>query len=262
MGQRIVQVDSFADRPFAGNPAAVCILDGPAEETWMQQVAAEMNLSETAFLYPREDGYNLRWFTPAAEVELCGHATLAAAHVLWEEGRLTSDQSARFQTQSGLLTATRAGDAIELNFPACSIQPCEAPPGLTAALNVEPVYVGRSDLDYLVEVASEKTVRNCQPDFMAILRLPLRGLILTSHGDESRYDFVSRFFAPAVGINEDPVTGAAHCMLGPYWAGKLGKREFSAYQASKRGGEVGVRVEGDRVVLSGRAITVMRCELV
>ncbi|MFH1374688.1 MAG: PhzF family phenazine biosynthesis protein [bacterium] len=262
MGQRIVQVDSFADRPFAGNPAAVCILDGPAEETWMQQVAAEMNLSETAFLYPQNDGYNLRWFTPAAEVELCGHATLAAAHVLWEEGHLTSDQSARFQTQSGLLTAKRAGDAIELNFPARLTRPCETPPEVTEALSVEPVYVGRSDLDYLVEVASEKTVRGCQPDFGAILRLSLRGLILTSRGDESRYDFVSRFFAPAMGINEDPVTGAAHCMLGPYWAAKLGKREFSAYQASQRGGEVGVRVEGERVVLSGRAITVMRCELV
>ncbi len=262
MSQQITQVDAFSDRPFAGNPAAVCILDGPADETWMQQVADEMNLSETAFLYPDGDSYQLRWFTPAAEVELCGHATLATAHVLWEDGHIPPDQSVHFKTKSGLLTATRDGNAIELNFPAQLTEPCDCPPELAEALSVEPVFVSKSKLDYLVEVASETVVRNCQPDFMALMRLPLRGIIITSRGDQSKYDFISRFFAPAVGINEDPVTGVAHCYLGPYWADKMRRNRFAAYQASKRGGEVGVRVEGDRVILSGNAVTVMRCALV
>lgn len=261
MSQRIVQVDAFADRPFAGNPAAVCILDGPAEETWMQQIAAEMNLSETAFLFTEGDGYRLRWFTPIVEVELCGHATLASAHVLWEEGYLRPEQEARFYTKSGLLTANRAGDLIKMNFPAQSVAPCDSPPELLGALGVKAVFVGKSQFDYLVEVDSEEAVRNCRPDFVSLGQLS-RGTIITSRAEGGRYDFISRFFAPAVGINEDPVTGAAHCQLGPYWSAKMKKRDLVAYQASARGGEVHIRVEGDRVILGGRAVTVMYCELI
>jgi PhzF family phenazine biosynthesis protein len=260
MSQRIVQVDSFADRPFAGNPAAVCIMDGPADETWMQQIAAEMNLSETAFLHPDGDGYQLRWFTPAVEVELCGHATLASAHVLWEEGHLRPEQEARFFTKSGLLTATRAGDLIKMNFPAQSVAPCDVPPALIKALGVRALFVGKSQFDYLVEVDSEETVRNCRPDFVSLGQLS-RGTIITSRAEGGRYDFISRFFAPAVGINEDSVTGAAHCQLGPYWSAKMKKRDLVAYQASARGGEVHIRVEDDRVILGGTAVTVMHCEL-
>lgn len=261
MSQRIVQVDAFADRPFAGNPAAVCILEGPAEETWMQQIAAEMNLSETAFLFTEGDGYRLRWFTPTVEVELCGHATLASAHVLWEEGHLRPEQEARFYTKSGLLTANRADDLIKMNFPAQPVAPCDVPPELLRALGVKAVFVGKSQFDYLVEVDSEAAVRNCRPDFVSLGQLS-RGTIITSRAEGGRYDFISRFFAPAVGINEDPVTGAAHCQLGPYWSAKMKKRDLVAYQASARGGVVHVRVEGNRVILSGTAVTVMHCELV
>lgn len=261
MSQRIVQVDAFTERPFAGNPAAVCILEGPADENWMQQIAAEMNLSETAFLHPEGDGYRLRWFTPTVEVELCGHATLASAHVLWEEGHLRPDQQARFFTKSGLLTASRNGDLIRMNFPALTVAPCDGPPELLKALGVKAGFVGKSQFDYLVEVDSEAAVRNCQPDFVSLAQLS-KGTIITSRAEGSRYDFVSRFFAPAVGINEDPVTGAAHCQLGPYWSAKIKKRDLVAYQASKRGGEVHLRVEGDRVILGGTAVTVMHCKLV
>ncbi len=227
----------------------------------MQKVAAEMNLSETAFLYPDRDGYQLRWFTPAAEVELCGHATLASAHVLWEERHLRPDQQARFLTKSGLLTANRAGDLIEMNFPAVPVAPREDPSELLEALGVKAVFVGKSQFDYLVEVGSETDVRNCRPDFISLERLS-RGTIVTSSAGGTRYDFVSRFFAPAMGINEDPVTGAAHCQLGPYWSAKMKKTDLLAYQASARGGEVHVRVENDRVILGGRAVTVMHCMLV
>jgi len=254
-------VDAFADRPFAGNPAAVCIMDGPADETWMQQIAAEMNLSETAFLYPDGDGYQLRWFTPTVEVELCGHATLASAHVLGEEGHLQQGQQARFFTKSGLLTASRAGDLIKMNLPAQSVAPCDSPPELLKALGVKAVFVGKSQFDYLVEVDSEAVVRNYRPDFVSLGQLS-RGTIITSRAEGGKYDFISRFFAPAVGINEDPVTGAAHCQLGPYWSAKMKKCDLVAYQASARGGEVHVRIEGDRVILGGTAVTVMHCKLV
>lgn len=262
MGQPIVQVDAFTDRPFAGNPAAVCILPGPKSEHWMQQVAREMNLSETAFLVRQDDGYHLRWFTPAVEVDLCGHATLASAHVLWEAGHLEPGEPARFYTRSGLLTAERKGHLIELNFPATPAVPMTAPSDLTAALGIVPVYVGKNRFDYLVEVESEEIVRSMRPDFGQLREFGVRGVIVTSRSSTPGYDFVSRFFAPGAGIDEDPVTGSAHCCLGPFWSSRLGKDAFVAYQASERGGVVHVRVAGERVYLGGQAVTVLRGELV
>ncbi len=262
MGLTITQVDAFTDKAFAGNPAAVCILSEPADEAWMQNVAREMNLSETAFLYPQEDGFDLRWFTPATEVDLCGHATLASAHVLWEKGHLSPTTQARFFTRSGLLTAQRRGDWIELDFPAESEAAATAPPDLARALGVEPKYVGKNRFDYLVAVDSEETVRTMQPDFTLLAKITYRGVIVTSQADSTAYDFVSRFFAPAVGINEDPVTGSAHCCLGPFWSNRLNKNEFVAYQASSRGGVIRVRVSGERVYLGGQAVTVLEGELV
>jgi PhzF family phenazine biosynthesis protein len=262
MPQPIVHVDAFTDTPFRGNPAAVCILDGPAPEDWMQSVALEMNLSETAFLHPIEDGFTLRWVTPTVEVDLCGHATLASAHVLWQDGRLAPDAMARFHTKSGLLTAQRAGDWIELDFPATPAEACDAPPALIEALGAAPSWVGRNQFDYLVELASETAVRGLRPDFARLCRLPVRGVMATARADSPEFDFVSRFFAPASGINEDPVTGSAHCTLGPFWGERLGKTEMAAYQASKRGGVVRLRLDGERVKLAGQAVTTLRGELV
>ena len=262
MGLKIVQVDAFTDRPFAGNPAAVCILDAPADAAWMQSVAREMNLSETAFLSGPPSGFNLRWFTPVAEVDLCGHATLATAHVLWSEGHLPADQAARFQTRSGTLTAERRGEWIELDFPSQATHPQEAPAGLLAALGVRPQYVGKNKTDYLIEVASERDVRALAPDFGKFKSLPIRGVIVTSRSASAGVDFVSRFFAPAVGVDEDPVTGSAHCALAPHWAARLSKDEMVGHQASARGGTVRVRIAGDRVKLGGQAVTVLKGELV
>ena len=248
-------------KPFRGNPAAVCILREQREDSWMQDVATEMNLSETAFLLPEKDGFRLRWFTPAVEVDLCGHATLASAHALWECGLLKPDQQARFFSRSGLLTADRKGEWIELNFPAspaASITPHE---GLASALGITGAYFGKNRFDYLIEVASEEALRALNPDFRALRALSVRGVIVTSRPASPSYDFVSRFFAPGAGIDEDPVTGSAHCCLGPYWQERLGKSEFLAYQASRRGGVVRVRVAGDRVFLGGKAVTVLRGEL-
>ncbi len=257
----LFQVDAFTDRPFAGNPAAVCLLTEPADAAWMQRVAAEMNLSETAFLHPDGDAYRLRWFTPAVEVELCGHATLASAHILWEQGRLRPEAPARFQTRSGLLTAVRRGDAVELDFPANPAEPCAAPDGLADALGAAPRFVGRSRFDYLVELENEAAVRATRPDFARLAALPVRGVIVTAASAAVGFDFISRFFCPAVGVNEDPVTGSSHCTLGPFWRTRLGKDEMTAFQASARGGLIGVRVEGARVRLSGKAVTVLRGEL-
>ena len=261
MGLTILQVDAFTDKPFAGNPAAVCILPGPRDERWMQDVAREMNVAETAFLHRATDDYHLRWFTPTVEVALCGHATLASAHVLWEAGHLTPSTTARFQTKSGLLTAERRGAWIELDFPATLAAPAEAPPGLLEALGVQAIAVGRSRFDYLVEVDSEDTVRRLDPDFSALSRFDVRGVIVTSRASTPGFDFVSRFFAPASGINEDPVTGSSHCTLAPHWSKQLGKQDLLAYQASARGGVIRVRVQGDRVILGGQAVTVLRGEL-
>jgi len=258
---RITQVDSFTSRPFAGNPAGVCILPKAADEAWMLKVASEMNLAETAFLVPQGDGYDLRWFTPTLEVDLCGHATLASAHVLWEDGHLKPNAQARFHTKSGLLTADRRDAWIELDFPATPAAPAEAPPGLSEALGATPQFVGRSKFDYLIELQDEATVRRLDPDLGAIGRVKTRGVIVTSRAAKGKYDFVSRFFAPQSGVPEDPVTGSAHCALAPYWSAKLGKQELMAFQASARGGELRLRLERDRVRLGGQAVTVLRGEL-
>lgn len=261
MPQPVVQVDAFTDRPFAGNPAAVCILQGPADEGWMRNVAAEMNLSETAFLHPRADGWSLRWFTPAVEVDLCGHATLASAHVLWEDGHLPPDAEARFHTRSGVLACRREGSWITMDFPAKPERETAPPEGLERALGVTPRYVGRSHFDLLVEVDSEDAVRALRPDLGLLASVEVRGVIVTARAADGGYDFVSRFFAPRVGVDEDPVTGSAHCVLAPFWARCLGRAELTGFQASRRGGIVRVRVAGDRVELAGQAVTMLRGEL-
>jgi PhzF family phenazine biosynthesis protein len=260
MGHSVVVVDAFTDRPFAGNPAAVCLLPAPAEARWMQQVAAEMNLSETAFLDRRADGFGLRWFTPTVEVDLCGHATLASAHVLWEAGHLSRDQAARFHTRSGLLTAESRGDWIELDFPAKPAEPCAAPADLALALGAPLRFVGRNGFDYLVEVETEEALRALRPDHRRLAELPVRGVIVTARSATPEFDFVSRFFAPGSGVAEDPVTGSAHCCLGPFWGNRLGKAELCAYQASRRGGVVRIGLAGERVKLRGQAVTVLRGE--
>jgi PhzF family phenazine biosynthesis protein len=260
---RIVQVDAFTSVPFAGNPAAVCVLSGPADEAWMKNVAREMNLSETAYLWPEaaqgDGSYRLRWFTPAVEVDLCGHATLGTAHVLWEDGHIEASAPARFHTRSGLLTCERRREWIEMDFPAKLEQAAEAPPQLAEALGTEIKYVGKNQFDYLVEVADEATLRSLNPNHYLLKQLPVRGIIVTARGEE--YDFVSRFFAPGSGIDEDPVTGSAHTALAPYWGARLKKNEMTGYQASARGGVVKVRLQGDRVILGGQAVTVLRGEL-
>lgn len=258
----LVQVDAFAREVFEGNPAAVCLLSEPAGEAWMQSVAGEMNLAETAFVVRRSAGvHGLRWFTPEVEVDLCGHATLASAHVLWEEGLEPGPAGIRFETRSGVLRAFRRDDWIELDFPAEPAEAAEAPPGLIEALGVEPRYVGRNRFDCLVEVGSEAILRRVTPDLPALRRAGGRGVIVTSRSAGERFDFVSRFFAPAVGIDEDPVTGSAHCCLGPFWQQRLGRETLTGYQASARGGVVRVRVAGDRVHLGGQAVTVFRTSL-
>ncbi|MGH2507361.1 MAG: PhzF family phenazine biosynthesis protein [Ktedonobacteraceae bacterium] len=261
MGLPIFQVDAFTNQPFAGNPAAVCLLHEPREDAWMQRVASEMNLSETAFLCKQADGYNLRWFTPAVEVALCGHATLASAHILWEQGYLAREAQARFHTQSGLLTAAQHADWIELDFPAKPEEPVASIPGLTEALGVTPLYLGMSQFDCLVEVESETIVRNLTPDFAQLANIAVRGVIVTSRARTPEYDFVSRFFAPRVGVSEDPVTGSAHCVLSPFWSTRLGRAELTGYQASARGGIVRTRLDAARVHLGGQAVTVLRGEL-
>lgn len=261
MSVPIFQVDAFTDVPFSGNPAGVCLLSQPRTVEWMQSVAQEMNVSETAFVQEHDEGFNLRWFTPTVDVDLCGHATLASAHVLWEEGRLDASQPATFHTRSGRLTAKRKDDRIVLDFPAVPAVETSTPPAIIDALGVVPTYVGRNEMDYLIEVAPEKDLRNLNPDFRVLAGVSARGIIVTAAATSDRFDFVSRFFAPSSGIDEDPVTGSAHCCLGPYWQKRLGRNEFTAYQASARGGVVYVRVTGDRVELSGHAVTVLRGQL-
>src|SRR6266480_1022598 len=261
MGMKIYQVDAFTEKPFSGNPAAVCIMDELQGESWMQNVAREMNLSETAFLHKQAEGYNLRWFTPTVEVELCGHATLASAHVLWELRLLKPGEEAIFHTLSGLLAAHQKGKWMEMNFPAKLEEQAIAPDGLIEALGVAVKYVGKNQFDYLVEVESEEIVRNIKPDFGLLQSVAARGVIVTSLAGSDEFDFVSRFFAPNVGVNEDPVTGSAHCCLSPFWSKRLGKDELVGYQASARSGVVKVRYAGDRVFLGGQAVTVLRGEL-
>ena len=263
MKQSLVQVDSFTKQPFKGNPAAVCVLESAKEDLWMQSVANEMNLSETAFLLKQDRGYSLRWFTPTTEVPLCGHATLASAHVLWTEGYASTGQAIDFQTKSGLLTAKYKDDWIELDFPASRSQDIPPITKLQDALGVAIKTFAYNSLGYLVEINSAQQVEQLKPNFALIKQLPVSNVIVTSLAEASSdYDFVSRFFAPGLGIDEDPVTGAAHCCLAPYWRDRLHQDEFMAYQASSRGGEIKVYYNGgDRVLLQGQAVTVMRGEL-
>lgn len=252
----VYEVDAFRAGTFLGNPAGVCVLESAKADEWMQALAAEMKLSETAFILPLADGdFQLRWFTPKAEVKLCGHATLASAHLLWESRRLEANKPARFQTLSGLLAAQRNGELITLDFPAKPATPAEPVPGLLEALDVEAVSVGRSQFDYLVEIESAKALRALRPDFARLAQLPVRGTIVTCRSDDARFDFLSRFFAPAFGVDEDPVTGSAHCTLVPFWASKLGKTEFVACQVSPRGGVLRLELKGERVHLAGEAVT-------
>ena len=264
MGEKIFQIDAFTDKPFSGNPAAVCILTRHHDDAWMQYVAREMNLSETAFLEEKENGYNLRWFTPAVEIDLCGHATLASAHALWETGYMDAKDNCRFYTKSGLLAAKRDkhNDGwIEMNFPAEPETRTTAPADLCQALGVGVNYAGKNRFDYLVEIDSEETLRGIDPDFALLNTIQMRGVIVTSPSASKEYDFVSRFFAPQVGVNEDPVTGSAHCCLAPYWAARLGKDDMVGYQASPRGGFARVRVDNDRVHLGGQAVTILQGKL-
>jgi PhzF family phenazine biosynthesis protein len=254
-------VDAFTQAPFRGNVAGVCIPDGPADAAWMQQVAAELNHSETAFLFPEGENWNLRWFTPTEEVKLCGHATLAAAFVLWETGGVPRNKPITFTTLSGKLTARRNGDWIDMDFPAEPPATSMPIPGLGRALGVEPLYTGRNRFDILVELPLADDVCSLEPDMDALSAIRTRGIIVTAASDLPHFDFVSRFFAPAVGVPEDPVTGSAHCCLGPYWGEKLKKTEMVGFQCSPRGGSVRVNLEGDRVILGGHAVHVLSGKL-
>ena len=254
-------IDAFTDRPFAGNPAGVCLLEAPRPDEWMQALASEMKQAETAFLLPAKDGYQLRWFTPAVEVDLCGHATLASAHYLWETKRLKPKETARFSTRSGVLTARKASGWITLDFPATPPEPCEPPPYLLDAFRTPEAKVLQSRFDYMLVLDDAAKLRSLVPDGRLLRAVPTRGVIVTAASDVSGVDFISRFFAPAAGVDEDPVTGSAHCALAPYWAGRLGSRKLIGYQASARGGTVRVEVAGERVLLGGKAVTVVKGKL-
>lgn len=257
----LMYVDAFTDRPFTGNPAAVCVLTEAQPESWMASIARETNQPATVFLTPSETGYFIRWFTPSQELPLCGHGTLAAAHTLWTEGYVSSEQTITLHYQGGDLTARRNGDWIQMDFPAILNRPASAPTLLLDGLGVEPCYVGRSSHSYLVEVGSEAEVRTLSPDIALLAQLDLANVIVTSPAANERFDFISRYFAPAHGLAEDAVTGSAHCCLAPYWATRLGKSEMVGYQASARGGTVRVTLLDDRVLLGGQAVTVMRGEV-
>ena len=256
---KIYKIDAFTDEPFTGNPAAVCFLESPKDTSWMQNIAMEMNLSETAFVWPKDPGFELRWFTPTSEVDLCGHATLATSHAIWEEEIRPKDSPIEFYTKSGTLTTAFTGEWIEMDFPSLPAKQISHPEGLTEALHVKASYVGENKYDYLVEVTSEIVLRKLRPDFPKLARFDVRGVIITARSSE--YDFVSRFFAPGVGISEDPVTGSAHCCLAPYWGSKIKKDTMIGYQASQRGGVVRVQVKGDRVLLCGKAVTILKGNL-
>ncbi len=269
----IYQADSFTDRPFAGNPAAVCVLGGPRDDVWMQDVAAEMNLSETAFIWPLPDrgehAWSLRWFTPNQEVDLCGHATLASAFVLWETRRIPIGDTVLFVSpRSGELPCVPrtidGAEWIETDFPLDPPTSADPPAGLIEALGVQPVSMHRGKWDPLIELANEQAVRDASPNFYAMRDCDMRGVMITARADASnraRYDFVSRFFAPSCDIDEDPVTGSAHCLLGAFWSGKLGKNNLTGYQASPRGGVVRIGINGDRAAIMGQAVLVMSGEL-
>ncbi len=258
----LYQVDAFTTEKFKGNPAGVVLLEKEADEKWMQNVAAEMNLSETAFVSPAADGYDLRWFTPAAEVDLCGHATLASAHILFETGRLAPHEIARFFTKSGRLTVKKNQDRLEMDFPAEPATEIAPPPVLLRALGFAPTFCGQNRMDLLLELNDPELILQLQPDFRELAQIPVRGIIVTSRSHDKKYDFISRFFAPRYGVNEDPVTGSAHCCLAPYWGQKLGRSSLVGYQASARGGVVYVTNAGDRVLLAGHAVTIFKADLI
>lgn len=261
MRHSVYIVDAFTRQPYRGNPAAVCLLEQPADSNWMQSVATEMNLSDTAFLLPKDEGvWDLRWFTPMVEVALCGHATLASAHILWNELGC-EDEILRFQSASGLLSANRQADRILLDFPADSLSPSSIDPRLVEALGEKPIAVFRGREDLLVVFKAAQQLKALNPDQAGLAKISCRGVIATAPGDEPGIDFISRFFAPALGIPEDPVTGSAHCTLAPYWGEQLNKTDLQAYQASARGGEIGLRLNGSRVSISGQAITIMAGQL-
>ena len=262
MSQAFTQIDAFTAEPFKGNPAAVCVLERPQEESWMQKVAQEMNLSETVFL--QENGpahYQIRWFTPVAEVDLCGHATLASAFVLFQKHPQMDE--VKFDSRSGSLFARRRGDWIELDFPTMVPEPKSISPQILQALGVKAIEgsTGRTPFDDLIEVESEEVLRGMNPDFVALAKQKdSRGFIVTTRGSGD-YDFLSRYFAPALGINEDPVTGSIHCALAPYWADKLGKNEMLAYQLSARGGVLKLNLKDERTLIAGQAIQTLRGEI-
>ncbi|MGA8664923.1 MAG: PhzF family phenazine biosynthesis protein [Thermoplasmata archaeon] len=253
----IFVVDAFTDRPFRGNPAGVCLLDGPAPRAWMRSVAAEMKHAETAFLYREGPRYRLRWFSPTVEVELCGHATLAAAHVLFERGFLAPDETARFVTQSGELRVVRTSHGLELNFPTDPVRRVRAPAALVEGIPLPFTFVGRARFDFVVEVASPRQLRTLSPVFDALARVPGRGVVVTARSDRPKFHYLCRFFAPNYGVPEDPVTGSIQCSLGPYWSARLGRAELTGFQASPRGGVFHVRPEGRRVAIAGQAVTVL-----
>ena len=258
----VLQIDAFADKPFTGNPAAVCLPDTEPPADWMQRVATEMNLSETAFVWPSGDGFGLRWFTPVDEVDLCGHATLASAHALWETRRLNNDKPAIFQTRSGTLTARQNNQLIEMDFPAEPAVECAPPDDLAKPLGSEILWCGQNRMDILVQIANEQAIRNLAPDLSCLARLGTRGVIVTAISENGPADFVSRFFCPSLGIDEDPVTGSAHCCLAPFWAERIGCNELVGFQASRRGGFVRCTLAGDRVLLGGQAVTILSGEMV
>lgn len=255
---KIFTVDAFTDKLFSGNPACVCLVEDDLSEEMMIDIASEMNLSETAFVKKTDDGFNLRWFTPKVEVHLCGHATLATSHILWQERILAPDEEARFHTLSGLLTVTNDNGEYEMNFPAYNVK--EVPPNekLIEALSVKPVAFAEAEYHYICELESEDQLRNVSPSFETLMGLEKFGTIITAASSVKEYDFVSRFFAPAKGINEDPVTGSAHCSLTPYWMNKTGKNNFTAYQASERGGTIKLKIKDGRVFLKGSAVTFLK----
>lgn len=255
------QVDAFTSRPFGGNPACVCWLEETADAQWMQNVAAEMNLAETAFVRRINGGYELRWFTPTIEVDLCGHATLASAHALWTAGIIPDGEPIPFHTRSGVLTCARNGEFIELDFPATPAKPIAEPTGLSEALGSKPTETLLSKFDYVCVYHSPEIIRGLKPDFRALGNFAVRGVIATAISDDPQYDFIARFFGPASGIDEDPATGSAYCSLLPYWAARLHKTEMTAYQASSRGGVLRLRLNNDRVILGGQAVTIWQGEL-
>lgn len=262
---KIFQVDAFTEQPFKGNPAGVCILEGHRPDDWMRSVALEMNLSETAFLLPAADGYELRWFTPKREVSLCGHATLASAHVLWEEQWVDARDEIRFYTKSGLLTTRKQGALIVMDFPARFAAPAEKNGELEHALGIAAVSTSKASSPhgdtYLLEVAAEQVVRTMAPNFDLLRACGIRSVIVTSPSPVPEYDFVSRYFAPGVGIQEDPVTGSAHCYLAPYWASRKNKTALVGFQASERSGVVRCWWKDERVLLGGAAVTIFKGEL-